>query len=115
MKALYLDDNWKVVLMAMEERFTVHQEQEKDHEKLLVLKYQGDMQTYLAKYNELNSRVGLSGEALMQVIITVSRRCTETSIIACRKRRYMGSLGGALELQRALWCEATQPSGGRNR
>ena len=28
---------------------------------------------------------------------TLSRRCTETSIIACRKRRYMGSLGGALE------------------
>ena len=27
----------------------------------------------------------------------MSRRCTETSIIACRKRRYMGSLGGALE------------------
>ena len=27
----------------------------------------------------------------------VSRRCTETSIIACRKRRHMGSLGGVLE------------------
>ena len=27
----------------------------------------------------------------------VSRRYTETSIIAYRKRRYMGSLGGALE------------------
>ena len=27
----------------------------------------------------------------------MSRRYTETSIIACRKRRYMGSLGGALE------------------
>ena len=31
----------------------------------------------------------------------VSRRCTETSIIACRKRRYMGSLGGALEFAEA--------------
>ena len=27
----------------------------------------------------------------------LSRRCTQTSIIAGRKRRYMGSLGGALE------------------
>ena len=32
----------------------------------------------------------------------LSRRCTEASIIACRQCRYMGSLGEALELQRAL-------------
>ena len=31
--------------MAIEERFTDRQEQEKGHEKLLSLEYQGDMQT----------------------------------------------------------------------
>ena len=70
MKTLHLEDNWKAFSTAMEERFTDRQEQGKDHEKLLALKYQGDMQIYLAKFNELNSRVGLSGQALKRVITT---------------------------------------------
>ena len=39
----------------MEERFTDLQETGKDHEKLLAREYTGDMQTYLARFNELNS------------------------------------------------------------
>ena len=42
----------------------------KGHEKLLALEYQGDMQTYLAKFNELNSRVGLSGQAMKRILTT---------------------------------------------
>ena len=57
MKTLHLEDNWKAFSMAIEERFTDRQEQGKDHEKLLALEYQGDVQTYLAKFNELKSSV----------------------------------------------------------
>ena len=72
MKALHLEDNWKAFSTAIEERFTDCQEQGnlKDREKLLALEYQGDMQTYLAKFNELNSRVGLSGQAMKRILTT---------------------------------------------
>ena len=70
MKTLHLEDNWKVFSMAIEERFTDRQEQGKDHEKLLALEYQGEMQSYLAKFNELNSRVGLSGQAMKRILTT---------------------------------------------
>ena len=45
MKTLHLEDNGKGFSMAIEERFTDRQKQGKDHEKLLALEYQGDMQT----------------------------------------------------------------------
>ena len=70
MKTLHLEDIWKAFSMAIEEWFTDRQEQGKDHEKLLALEYQGDLQTYLAKFNELNSRVGLSGQALKRILTT---------------------------------------------
>ena len=70
MKTLHQEDNWKAFSMAIEERITDRQEQGKDHEKLLALEYQGDMQTYLAKFNELNSRVGLSGQAMKRILTT---------------------------------------------
>ena len=72
MKALHLEDNWKAFSMAIEERFTDYQEQGKDHEnlKLLALEYQGDMQTYPVKFNELNSWVGLSGQAMKRILTT---------------------------------------------
>ena len=68
MKALHLDDNWVAFSAAMEERITDRQETGKDHEKLLSLEYTGDMQTYLARFNELNSRVQLSGQSLNRVL-----------------------------------------------
>ena len=68
MKALHLDDNWVAFSAAMEERFTDCQEIGKDHEKLLALEYTGDMQTYLARFDELNSRVQLTGQSLKRVL-----------------------------------------------
>ena len=65
-----LKDNWEAFSEAMEDRFTDRQETGKDHEKLLALEYGGDIQTFLAKFNELNSRVHLSGQALKRVLVT---------------------------------------------
>ena len=70
MKTLHLEDNWKAFSTALEERFTDRQEQGNDYEKLLALEYQGDMQTYRAKFNELNSRVNLTGQAMKRILIT---------------------------------------------
>ena len=64
MKALHLDDSWVAFPAAMDERFTDRQQTGKDHEKLLDLEYAGDMQTYLARFNLLNSRIQLTGQAL---------------------------------------------------
>ena len=61
MKALHLDDNWVAFSAAIVERFTDRQKTVKGHEKLLALEYTGDMQTNLARFNELNSRVQLTG------------------------------------------------------
>ena len=68
MNALYLEDNWVAFSAAMEDRLTDKQETGKDHKKLLALEYGGDMQTYLIRFNELNSRVDLSGHALIRFL-----------------------------------------------
>ena len=68
MKALHLNDNWVAFAAAMEDRFTDKQKTGKDHELLPALKYNGDMQTYLTHFNELNSRVQLSGQSLKGVL-----------------------------------------------
>ena len=59
MTGLHLEDNWVDFKFsaAIEDRFTDRQETGKDHEKLLALEYNGEMQTYLARFNELNSRI----------------------------------------------------------
>ena len=64
----------------MEERFTDLQETGKDHEKLLALEYGGDIQTFLAKFNELNSRVHLSGQALKRALIVAMSNDMHKSI-----------------------------------
>ena len=68
LRATKLKDNWEAFSEAMEDRFTDRQETGKDHEKLLALEYGGDIQTFLAKFNELNSRVHLSGQALKRAL-----------------------------------------------
>ena len=68
MKALHLDDNWVAFSAAVEERFTDRQEIGNDHEMLLALEYTGDMQTYLARFNKINSRVQLTGPSLKRVV-----------------------------------------------
>ena len=53
-------------------RFTDRQEKSQDHDKILSLQYQGNIQTYLARLNELNSRIGMSGETLRHVLRAMS-------------------------------------------
>ena len=69
LRAAKLNDNWEAFSKAIENRFTDQQETGKDHEKLLALEYGGDIQTFLARFNELNSRVHLSGQALKRALM----------------------------------------------
>ena len=80
LRAAKLKDNWEAFSEAMEDRFTDQQEMGKDHEKLLALEYNGDIQTFLAKFNELNSRVHLSGQALKRVLVTAMSHDKHKSI-----------------------------------
>ena len=68
MKTLHLDDNLVAISAAIVDLFTDRQKTEKDHEKLLVVVYSGDIQTYLTCFNELNSRVQLTGQSLKRVL-----------------------------------------------
>ena len=52
----------------------------KDLEKLLALEYSADIQTFLVKFNELNSRVNLSGQALKRVLVTAMSHNMHKSI-----------------------------------
>ena len=61
-------DSWKAFSSKLEERFTDKQEIAKDHKRILALKYEGSIQTFCAKLDELNFRVGLNGEAYKKVI-----------------------------------------------
>ena len=61
-------DSWKALSSKLEEQFTDKQEIAKDHKRILALKYEGSIQTFFVKLNELNSRVGLNGEAYKKVI-----------------------------------------------
>ena len=56
-------DSWKAFSSKLEERFTDKYEIAKDHKRILALKYEGSIKTFFAKLDELNSRVGLNGEA----------------------------------------------------
>ena len=67
-KALHLDDNWVAFSADMEEWFTDQQGMGKDNEKLLFLKYSDNMETYLAFFNELNSRIQLIEQSFKQVL-----------------------------------------------
>ena len=61
-------DSWKAFSSKLEARFTNKQEIAKDHKRILALKYEGSIQTFFAKLDELNSRVGLNGKAYKKVI-----------------------------------------------
>ena len=69
LKARKIIDTWQAYEEALTDRFTDKQEKRKDHEKLLNLKYNGDIQTFLNKWEELNSRVLLAGEAARRAIL----------------------------------------------
>ena len=69
LRAAKVNDNSEAFSEAMEDWFTDRQETGKDHEKILALEYGGDNQTFLAKFNEHNCRVHLSGQALKRALI----------------------------------------------
>ena len=62
---------WKAFSSKLEKRFTDKQGIAKDHKRILALKYEGSIQTFFAKLDELNSRVGLNGEAYKKVITDI--------------------------------------------
>ena len=61
-------DSWQAFSSKLEEQFTDKQEIAKNQKRILALKYEGSIQTFFAKLDELNSRVGLNGEAYKKVI-----------------------------------------------
>ena len=64
----------------MEDWSTDRQETGKDHEKLLAPEYSGNIQTFLAKFNELNSHVHLSGQTLKRALIVAMSNNMHKSI-----------------------------------
>ena len=69
MVSQHLQDNWKAFRSAMVERFTDRMESRKDWQRMRTLEYKGDIQTYLASLEEINSRVGATGEPLREIIM----------------------------------------------
>ena len=67
-KASHLNDDWKSFSSAVEDRFIDLAEVDKDHEKLLDLRYQGCIQTFLANFGGLNARIGMTGESLRRTL-----------------------------------------------
>ena len=70
MEAKGLTDDWESFKSAVIERFTDRMERRKDFQKMRDLEYKGDVQTYLATLEEMNDRVGMTGEALKDTIAT---------------------------------------------
>ena len=98
-RAAKLSDNWEAFSEAMEDRFTDRQETGKDHEKLLALEYGGDIQTFLARFNVLNSGVYLSGQVLKRVLVTAMSHDMHKSI-----RRKHGKIpNNDADLLQAVW------------
>ena len=69
MKAKHRKDNWQAFKAAFAERFTDHMEGQRDWCRLRELEYKNDIQTYLAQVEEINSRVGASGEPFREIIM----------------------------------------------
>ena len=61
-------DTWKNFSKALVSRFTDRQEKQRDHAKLKALKYEGSIQDFLSQFEELNTRVGLTGQGLVDLL-----------------------------------------------
>ena len=63
-------DSWNAFSKALLERFTDRQERRRDYHdhRLKALRYEGSIQEYLSRLEELNGRVGVSGLALRDII-----------------------------------------------
>ena len=63
-------DDWESFKSAVIERFTDRMERRKDFQKMRDLEYKGNVQAYLATLEEMNDRVGMTGEVLKDTIAT---------------------------------------------
>lgn len=62
-------DSWSSSSKALLERFTDRQEQWRNYDKLKGLRYEGSIQDYLSRLEELNGHVEVSGPALQAIIL----------------------------------------------
>ena len=69
MEVRHDEDRWETFSKALLARFTDRQEKRRDYDKLKALRYEGSIQDYLSRLEELNSRVGVSGPALQDIIL----------------------------------------------
>ena len=57
-------DSWSAFSDALLERFTDSQETRHDYDRMKALRYEGSIQDYLSRLEEINSRIGISGPPL---------------------------------------------------
>ena len=69
MKAQHLQDNRRAFSSSLVELFTDKMERRKDWQNIRNLEYKGDIQTYLAELEQINCRIGATGEPLHEIIM----------------------------------------------
>jgi hypothetical protein len=67
-KSQGLKDNWTAFSSAIETRFMDRREVQKDERRIRELQYEGDIDDYITKLEDLNMRVGASGPMFRAVI-----------------------------------------------
>jgi hypothetical protein len=67
-KSQGLKDNWAAFSSAIESRFMDRREVQKDECQIRELQYEGDINDYITKLEDLNMRVGASGPMFRAVI-----------------------------------------------
>jgi hypothetical protein len=67
-KSQGLKDNWAAFSSAIETRFMDRREVQKDERRIRELQYEGDIDDYITKLEDLNMRVGASGPMFRAVI-----------------------------------------------
>jgi hypothetical protein len=67
-KSQGLKDNWTAFSSAIEARFMDRREVQKDERRIRELQYEGDIDDYITKLEDLNMRVGASGPMFRAVI-----------------------------------------------
>jgi hypothetical protein len=67
-KSQGLKDNWAAFSSAIEARFMDRREVQKDERRIRELQYEGDIDDYITKLEDLNMRVGASGPMFRAVI-----------------------------------------------
>jgi hypothetical protein len=63
------EDSWRLFAEALLYRFTDRQQKRRDHDEIKKLKYEGSIQDFLSRLEELNSTVRLTGSALQDIVL----------------------------------------------